>query len=79
MKERCVLGGPVFGLCNSNSFYKAQQSALSPTSSLEDHFLASVLPVIPPGTGFPFRRLLQTQQGYGGGTLTRLHTGTAEK
>jgi hypothetical protein len=31
--------------------------------------------VIPPGTGFPFCRLLTTCRDYGGGILTRLHTG----
>jgi hypothetical protein len=32
-------------------------------------------PVIPPGTGFPFVASYDSQ-GYGGGILTRLHTGT---
>jgi hypothetical protein len=31
--------------------------------------------VIPPVTGFPFRRLLHDSQGNGGSILTRLHTG----
>jgi hypothetical protein len=31
-------------------------------------------PVIPPGTGFPFRRSYDSQ-GYGGGIRTRLHKG----
>jgi hypothetical protein len=31
-------------------------------------------PAVPPGTGFPFVAFCVTQ-GYGGGILTRLHTG----
>jgi hypothetical protein len=34
-------------------------------------------PIISPGTGFPFRRLLEIRRAiYGGGILTRLHTRT---
>jgi hypothetical protein len=33
------------------------------------------VPVIPPGTGFPFLSPLTTRRDYGGGILTRLHTG----
>jgi hypothetical protein len=34
-------------------------------------------PDIPPGTGFPFRRLYDSQ-GYGGGILSHLHTGKCD-
>jgi hypothetical protein len=51
-----------------------------------DHILQSHLrlpqeqgdPVIPPGTGFPFITSYDSQR-YGGGILTRLHTGMTDR
>jgi hypothetical protein len=68
-----------FGFRNNFFFYRARSSALRPTQPGGLDLCIYVLqgqggPVIPSGTGF-LLVVFYDSQGYGGGILTRLHTG----
>jgi hypothetical protein len=69
-----------FGFRNDNFFYIAGSSALRPTPNMEDQVSVFTSPRDRPAQLYPqvpgsLFVALYDSQGYGGGILTRLHTG----